>query len=186
MKTKYYNHFFIDRDGVINENAFVNTPDDFEFIEGSLTAFYELKLSGCSAYIITNQGGIEAGYLTEGDLMDIHSKMLKFVNDMDGKIDGIFYCPHLKTPCECRKPKPGLIDRAIKLHSLSLRKNDCCLIGDYITDWQAAEAAGIQPIAVQTGRYSEPEAEAYVKIHDIPFYPNLLAAVEALADPIPF
>ena len=184
MKT--YNHFFLDRDGVINQNGFVNTPDDFKFIDGALDAFGILKMTGCHAYIITNQGGIEAGYVTEETLLDIHAGMLKTVHAAGGKIDGIYYCPHLKSPCDCRKPKPGLIQRAIKLHSLSFKLNDCCFIGDYITDWQAAEAAGIQPVAVKTGRYEKPEVQKYIREHGIPLFENLLAAVELLADPIPF
>ena len=181
-----FNYFFLDRDGVINENNYVNSPSDFTFIDSSLEAFEYLHKTGCDSIIITNQGGIEAGYLTEATLLEIHREMLSMITAAGGDIKEIYYCPHLEFPCECRKPKPGLIERAMKFNSLLHRKKDCCFIGDFITDWQAAEAAGIQPIAVKTGRYEEPEVAEYVAIQRIPLYENLLAAVHALADTIPF
>ena len=183
---KYYNYFFLDRDGVINKNAFVNSPDEFEFIDGSLEAFRYLKGTGCDAFIVKNQGGIEAGYITESTLLEIHKEMLHAIQEIGGWVRGIYYCPHLREACACRKPKPGLIEKAIKAYDLRFKKQHCCLIGDYITDWQAAKAAGIQPIAVKTGRYAEPDVAEYVEAQGIPLFPNLLHAVEALADPIPF
>lgn len=184
---KQYNHFFLDRDGVINKNAFVNHPSEFEFIDGALEAFRLLKDYGCQSFVVTNQGGIEMGYLSETTLLAIHAEMLKAIDAAGGGLDGIYYCPHLKVSCECRKPQPGLIEKAIEQHYLTRRRKDSCFIGDYITDWQAAEAAGIQPIAVKTGRYAEsPKVAEYVAEHEIPLYDDLLAAVEALADTIPF
>ena len=183
-----YNYFFLDRDGVILTNGIVNEPSDLkfidgalEFIDGALKAFRLLTLTGCESYITTNEH-VEAGYVTKKTLLLIHMEMCRKIGEV-GQLNGVFYCRH-KDPCRCRKPKPGLIERAMKRNKLLHKKKDCCLIGDYITDWQAAEAAGIQPIAVKTGRYSEPEVAKYVTEHNIPLYPDMLAAVEALADPV--
>ena len=67
---KHYNYFFLDRDGVINTNGFVNTPDEFEFIDGSLEALKKLFQFGCQSFVITNQGGLEAGYLTDPQVIN--------------------------------------------------------------------------------------------------------------------
>ena len=176
-----YKYFFLDRDGVINTNAFVNTPDDFQFIGGSREALQILTDSECRVFVITNQGGIEAGYLTEATLHEIHAHMLASVEAIGGRIDAIEYCPHLKHPCTCRKPQPGLILKTIAEYNLHDALDECCFIGDYLTDWQAALSAGIQPIAVATGRAKAPESVAFLKENGIPLYENLLAAVIALA-----
>lgn len=176
-----FKNFFLDRDGVINTNGFVNRPDQFQFIQGSREALQILTDSECRAFIITNQGGIEAGFLTEATLQEIHAQMIGSVEAIGGQIDAIYYCPHLKQPCECRKPQPGLILKAIAEYNLQDSLDECCFIGDYITDWQAAQNAGIQPIAVSTGRCKQPDAVAFLKAHGIPLYENLLAAVVALA-----
>ena len=39
--------------------------------------------------------------------------------------------------------------------------NGAFFVGDYITDWQAAMAVGVIPIAVRTGRYTEPEVKEF-------------------------
>ena len=176
-----YKYFFLDRDGVISANGFVNKPDDFQFIDGSLQALQILTDCDCRAFVITNQGGVEAGYLTEATLQEIHAHMTARVEAIGGHIDAIEYCPHLKHPCACRKPQPGLILKTIAEYNLQDALDECCFIGDYITDWQAALNAGIQPIAVATGRSKDPESVAFLKENGIPLYENLLAAVIALA-----
>ena len=176
-----YKYFFLDRDGVINTNGFVNTPDDFQFIDGSLHALRILTDCECRVFVITNQGGIEAGFLTEATLQEIHAHMRASVEAIGGHIDEVCYCPHLKVPCECRKPKPGLILNTLEKYNLHDALDECCFIGDYLTDWQAALNAGIQPIAVATGRSNAHECVDFLKENGIPIYENLLAAVVALA-----
>lgn len=62
-------------------------------------------------------------------------------------MDGVFVCPH--TPedgCDCRKPRPGLFFQAEKALSIDLSRS--IMIGDTISDLQAARAAGIEKIAL--------------------------------------
>ena len=48
-------------------------------------------------------------------IANIPSDMLKQIENVGGKIDKIYYCPHLaESNCICRKPKPGMIQQAIK------------------------------------------------------------------------
>ena len=175
MKHRKFDYWFLDRDGVINTNAFVNTPDDFQFLPQSLDAFRLLNDLGKKTFIATNQGGIEAGYLTEKTLHEIHGEMTLAVEAKRGRIDKIYYCPHLKTECDCRKPKPGMLLQGISEYNL--QKDACCFIGDWQTDWEAAIAAGIQPIAVASGRKWESEQCEFIIEHGIPMYPTLYDAV---------
>ena len=115
---KKYRNFFLDRDGVINTNDFVNTPNDLQFIEKSILGIRILAEQNAQVFVITNQGGIEAGHLTKKDLHDIHVDMTQVIAKRGGRIDKIYYCPHLKAQCECRKPKPGMILEAISKYNL--------------------------------------------------------------------
>ena len=178
MSRKTYNIFFLDRDGVINANKFVNTVEDFEFLPKSLEAFQLLKKHRKPTFIATNQGGIEAGYLTEETLQEIHDTMRGEILKTNGYIHEIYYCPHLDTECECRKPKPGMIIKALEQYNLRhCAESECCFIGDHITDWQAAVAAGIDPIAVKSDRYWDQDAYRFMNEHKIPLYDNLYEAV---------
>ena len=180
MSRKSYNFFFLDRDGVINTNDFVNTPSDFEFLPQSLDAIRLLKGLAGLTFIATNQGGIEAGYLTEQALSDIHKRMNDTIIEAGGYIDEIYHCPHLKVECECRKPKPGMLLRGISEYNLQDAKDECCFIGDWHTDWEAALAAGIQPIAVSCGRSWTYEQVDFITKHEIPNYLSLHDAVLSL------
>jgi D-glycero-D-manno-heptose 1,7-bisphosphate phosphatase len=60
-----------------------------------------------------------------------------------------YYCPHhpdaglgaLRVECDCRKPKPGMLLRAI--HDYAIEAEYSVMIGDTPADMEAAKAAGI-------------------------------------------
>lgn len=176
--------FFLDRDGVINTNRFVNTDADFQFMKGSIEAISTLTAHGHPLFIVTNQGGIEAGYLSESTLDEIHAHMLYDIEMEGGRIEKIYVCPHLKVACECRKPKPGMLHQAEAEFDINL--SNAYFVGDYITDWQAALAAGVTPIAVRTGRYTEPNAKDFSEQNQIRTFDNLLDVAKVLGGSQPF
>ena len=163
---------FLDRDGVINKNGFVNSVADFEFIDGSLEAITRMTSAGHDIFIITNQGGIEAGYLTEEDLDAIHAHMFQAIRADGGRIQDLFYCPFSKTYSDRRKPNVGMLLQAQQKYGIDF--DNAYFVGDYITDFQCAHNAMIRPIAVRTGRYSEPEVTDYISKHQIPLFDDLL------------
>ena len=176
--------FFLDRDGVINTGGFVNTVDEFQCIDGSLEAIRRLTEYGHPLFVVTNQGGIEAGYLTTETLTDIHDHMLQQIEATGGHIQDVFFCPHLKTPCDCRKPKPGMLLQAQQMYVIDFQ--NAYFVGDYITDWQAAMAVGVTPIAVRTGRYTEAESTDFAQRHAIKTFDNLLEVATRLGGTEPF
>ena len=168
----------------MNTGGFVNGINDFEFIPGSLEAIELLSKRGHPLFIMTNQGGIEAGYMTEDTLKDIHDYMINQIREFGGWIEKVYYCPHLTEACDCRKPKPGMLIRAMTEFQIDL--SDAYFVGDYITDWQAAMSVGVTPIAVRTGRYKEPEVKAFIKKNHIKAFDNLLEVAKALGGSQPF
>ena len=99
--------------------------------------------------VITNQSPINRGIFTKEKLSEIHDHMKSELQKDGAFIDAIYYCPH--TPdekCLCRKPKIGLITKALEDFSISLKQS--FMIGDSITDVKAAEDAGLRAIQMET------------------------------------
>ncbi|MFC2079786.1 HAD-IIIA family hydrolase, partial [Candidatus Bipolaricaulota bacterium] len=80
----------LDRDGVISQQtAFVNEPDDLKLIPGAANAIARLNHAGWPVAIITNQGGIGMGYLTEETLHTIHERLTLLLAEAGAHVDAI-------------------------------------------------------------------------------------------------
>lgn len=143
----------LDRDGVINQDsdAYVKSAKEWIPIQRSVEAISLLHKAGHRIFVATNQSGVGRGYFSLETLADMHQKMLSLVEDQQGKISGIAFCPHQPDDdCLCRKPKPGLLHQLADKHSINLK--NAIVIGDSLRDLQAATAAGCQAILVLTGK----------------------------------
>lgn len=162
---------FLDRDGVINEDSpdFIKSVDEWVPIPGSLDAIARLTAADFRIVVVTNQSGIARGLLSDTILTAIHQRMIEEIRAFGGRLAGVYFCPHgPEDGCDCRKPRPGLIDRACR--DLGLEARDAPLIGDRMSDLCAARAAGCRPIFVRNGcrmpaRLTE-EAWRDIEIHD--------------------
>ncbi|EIC29630.1 MULTISPECIES: D-glycero-beta-D-manno-heptose 1,7-bisphosphate 7-phosphatase [Methylomicrobium] len=172
-------YVLLDRDGVINEDsdAFIKSPEEWRPIPGSLEAIALLGSHGFKVVVITNQSGIARGLFDLSMLERIHRKMRRLAAENGGAIEAIYYCPHgPEDDCDCRKPKAGLIRAFAAEHRADL--HDAVLVGDSLRDIQAAEAAGIRPILVKTGKGRKTlAANPHLKI---PVFDNLYDAANAL------
>jgi len=142
----------LDRDGVINYDSlnYIRSPDEWKPIPSSLQALARLNEAGYKVIVITNQSGIGRGYYTEAILEKIHQKMKSQVAEHGGKIHGIYHCPHHPDDnCLCRKPKAGLLEKIAQDWSLDL--SNVVLVGDKLSDSQAAITMNMRPILVRTG-----------------------------------
>ncbi|HEX3626187.1 MAG TPA: HAD-IIIA family hydrolase [Verrucomicrobiae bacterium] len=134
----------LDRDGVLNEKPpranYVRNWGEFKWMPGAKESLRLLKEAGYRVIVVSNQAGIARGAMSEGDLFDIHRRMVKEAELAGGRIDAIYYCPHgWDEGCECRKPKPGMLFQA--QHDFNLDLSRTFFIGDDERDGQAAEAA---------------------------------------------
>lgn len=136
---------FLDRDGVINDNKKpVNKPQDLKIYPWVAPSIERLNQAGYLVFVVTNQGGIELGYMTPKDLDDIHQQMTFILNQQNAHIDEILYCPHYKTKCSCRKPEAGMLLAMAHKYTVSLQ--DSWMIGDREPDILAGKAAGCKTI----------------------------------------
>ena len=176
----------LDRDGVINQDsdAFIKSADEFVPISGSLEAIARLNEAGFRVAIATNQSGLARGLFDVATLELMHDKLHRLLAEVNGHIDGIFYCPHSpEAGCDCRKPLPGLLQQIAKEFAMNLE--NVPVIGDSLRDLQSAIAVGAKPILVRTGKgertiasLAEPSVDARLKT--APVYRDLAEAVEAL------
>mgnify|MGYP000905290610 FL=1 len=142
---------FLDRDGVINvklEERYVRNSNEFDFMQGALVAISKLSKLFKRILIVTNQQGIGKGIMTEDDLNLLHSFMTSEIGKLNGKIDKIYFCPHLDTEnCNCRKPNPGMINQAIADFPEIDRQNSY-LIGDSDSDIEAGNRMNLNTVKV--------------------------------------
>ena len=151
MSKKIVKAAFLDRDGVINEdNGYIYKWEDFIFFPKTLSALKNLISLNYSIIIITNQSGIARGYYTESDLKLLHTKLINYLLAKNIEILDVFYCPHFikgkikkyAIECECRKPKSGMIKKAIQKYNLS--PENCLLVGDKKSDIEAGLNSNIK------------------------------------------
>ena len=163
----------LDRDGVINHllDDDVTTVDGWDPIPGSIEAINRLKKAGYLVTIASNHSGIARGYYTEDELLAMHAKMQRLLAARGASVDGIFYCAHgPEANCICRKPKPGLLYQIAKKFAIDLSQTP--LIGDNITDIQAAKMANAKPVLVRTGK-GEYVMQNFPEALDVPVYDDL-------------
>jgi len=159
---------FLDRDGVINhDHAYVSKIEDFEFIDGVFDACQQFIQQGFMIIVVTNQSGIGRGYYSEQDFNVLTEWMKSEFNKHQIPITEVYFCPHhpkkalpeyLKE-CDCRKPMPGMLNQAIKQFDIDVTQS--IMVGDKISDLQAAQAAGIKTkILVESGKPITDEGKA--------------------------
>lgn len=154
---------FLDRDGTINEPApehqYIVRPEYFHLLPGAAEGIRLLRENGFHICVVTNQRGIARGLLSEGCLRQIHEKMEKDLRRQGASPDGIYYCPHEKGVCHCRKPDIGLFLQAEE--KLRVDKDHSYMIGDSESDILAGKRYGVKTVYLGYGNpYGADESAA--------------------------
>ena len=171
----------IDRDGTLNTStrgSFVNAVADFVLLPGAAEAIRLLTENDWTVIVVTNQGGVGAGFMTEAVLCQIHAKMCREIEAGGGRIHAIYACTHaVDAGCACRKPKTGFIGEMCQQHGfqpIDIRY----MIGDSIDDVEFAKRAGTTSLLVRTGRGHKTE-QHYASLNaPLTVFDNLLEAVK--------
>lgn len=138
---------FLDRDGVINANEpeYVHKKEDFKFLPGVFTALKKLSKSDYKIIIATNQSGIGRNYYSEKDFYKLNQWMLEQFKKQNIKIDKTYHCPHApQQKCSCRKPKTGMLEKAVKDLDINLSKS--WIVGDSERDVLMGKEANLKTI----------------------------------------
>ena len=142
-----------DRDGTLNEDRddYVTSAEEWLPLPGALEAVARLTQAGWHAVVATNQSGLGRGLFDMAALNAMHLKLNEHLARAGGRLDAIFFCPHVPSDeCNCRKPLPGLMLQIAERYAIDLKGVPA--VGDTLRDLQAARAAGCEPHLVLTGK----------------------------------
>jgi D-glycero-D-manno-heptose 1,7-bisphosphate phosphatase len=161
---------FLDRDGTINREVDVlRNVRQLRLLPGVAGAIADLNRMGYLTVIVTNQPVIARGWLTERQVEHIHDILRARLIKGGAHIDAVYYCPHhpdanlkkYRKKCSCRKPKPGMLNAAIKRFSID--RANSFMVGDHAWDIMAGKAAKLRTILVRTSMRSSDPAHTHVK-----------------------
>ena len=149
---------FIDRDGCLTEEVgYVNHVSRIRLLPRTAEAIRRLNGAGVPAVMVTNQAGIARGYFTEALLHAVNAEMVRQLAEAGARLDGLYVCPHhpnegeppYRMICDCRKPRPGLLQRAAR--DLRLDLAGSVMVGDKISDVAVGQSVGAAGVLVLTG-----------------------------------
>jgi D-glycero-D-manno-heptose 1,7-bisphosphate phosphatase len=141
---------FLDRDGVVNwDDGYVGTRERIRWMPNAARAIQRLNEVGYFVFFFTNQSGVARGYFTEDQVNALHEWMCAELAAQGAVVDDIRYCPHHPAGSVAgyledhhwRKPSPGMIHDLIQ--HWPVRRVGSFVVGDRLTDIEAAEAAGL-------------------------------------------
>ncbi len=176
---------FLDRDGTLNKYiGFLTRPEQLQLLDGVAEAVKRINESGYLAIVVTNQPVVARGDCSLEELEEIHNQLETELGNNGAYVDDIFFCPHhpdkgfegerpeYKIDCECRKPKPGMLQKAAEKYHIDLKNS--YMVGDSMRDVQAGLAAGCH--AVYVGK--EDNFKRSGAAQDVEIYPDLLSFVK--------
>ena len=149
---------FLDRDGTVNEEVgYLTDLEKLRLIPGAGKAIRRLNQAGFTIVLVTNQSGVARGYFPEELVHQAHAQLDAMLKADGARIDSVYYCPHHPTAgnshytldCDCRKPRTGLIERAVQ--DLSIDLEHSYMVGDKWSDIELGQRAGVHAILVKSG-----------------------------------
>lgn len=145
--------FFLDRDGTINiDRVYINDPNLIELIPRAAEAIKKARDAGFLIVVVTNQSGVERGIIDPKVLPKIHARLDELLEQNGAKIDLYQICTHAPlAKCECRKPKPKLVNEAKQKLNIDLARS--VFVGDKLSDVATGKRAKCKiSILVRSGK----------------------------------
>jgi D,D-heptose 1,7-bisphosphate phosphatase len=177
---------FLDKDGTLVEDVPYNVnPDLIEFTWLAGPALQLFQQMGYALFVISNQAGVAKGFFTEASLAPVQRRLGELLAQYGVTLSGFYYCPHspdgvvnrYAVSCTCRKPLPGMLQRAAREHGIDLSRS--WMIGDILHDVEAGRRAGCNTVLLDNGNETEWEMGPHRTPHLTA--PNLFAAARMIA-----
>jgi len=141
---------------LIEERGYVYRPEEVVLLPQATEGVKGFKALGLEVVILTNQSGIGRGFYTEADYDKTMVRLFDLLKEKQAAVDASYFCPHAPWErCPCRKPSPGMAERAALELSIDLSRS--FVVGDKASDMELAGAIGARGILVRTGWGSKTE-----------------------------
>lgn len=159
---------FLDRDGtLIEDRHYAHALSDYAPLPGAYEAVRALRAAGFGTAIVSNQSGVGRGLFSAADHARFEAHLLADFAAHGAPLDAAYHCPHRPDEgCDCRKPRPGLLERAAREHGVDLAAS--WVLGDKESDVGLARNAGCAAVQIGTGARAD----------GVPVAPSLLVAIE--------
>lgn len=175
----------LDRDGVLNEDLpqSVTSPRELVMLAGSAKAVALLNGAGFHVALCSNQAVVGRGRISLSALDQIQGKLKDELRSAGAHLDAVFLCTDKPEEganvSTRRKPAPGMLREA--MDHFRVRPSQTVMIGDSLSDLQAAHAAGVGRILVRTGKGAHTQAQGIDKgLLPVTVHANLEEAVLSL------
>ena len=114
------------------------TPDEVVVLPGVKEAIILLQKNQIVPVVVTNQPDVARGLTTKYEVEAVNQRIREITS-----IEHFYVCIHDDADdCECRKPKPGLITKAVE--DLNIDLSHSFLVGDRWKDVEAGLKAGVE------------------------------------------
>ena len=167
---------FLDRDGTINvDRHYIADPGKVELLPGAAEGLRRMAAAGYRLVIVTNQSGVGRGLVSAEAADAVTARLLAILEAESVRIELAVACPHApQDGCRCRKPAPGLIERA--LHRIGGSLDGAVVVGDKASDIGLALAVGIPGVLVATEGAARPDHGQSATVHDLVEAADVMAA----------
>jgi histidinol-phosphate phosphatase family protein len=96
--------------------------------------------------VVSNQQGVGKGLMTEQQVSDLHNKMLKEISNQGGRVDAVYFSPHLESSGSVmRKPAVGMALRARKQFP-EIHFKQSVIAGDSLSDMVFGKRVGMKTV----------------------------------------
>lgn len=151
----------LDRDGTIIEDGhYLSDPRGVRLLSGVGQGLRRLADLGLVLVVVTNQSGIGRGLFSAEQSRAVHEEMVRQLARARVRLGGVYCCPHApEEECRCRKPAPGLVERAAR--ELSFRPEESFVFGDRACDIELGRQVRAKTFLVRSchGRRTESPAQ---------------------------
>jgi D-glycero-D-manno-heptose 1,7-bisphosphate phosphatase len=149
---------FLDKDGTLLDDVPFNVdPARMRLAPGADEALRIFARLGLPVFIISNQSGVALGRFPPAALEPVDAALRALFAAHGATLTQSYFCPHhpggsvpeFTHACACRKPAPGLLQRAAREHRTDLSAS--WFVGDILDDVEAGRRAGVSTILIDNG-----------------------------------
>jgi len=141
--------FIFDADGTLRRTTVSGQPTphqdgQWELLPNVREKLHEIRSrrEDIVLAIASNQGGIELGYLSRKQARKLLEDLYKKLTGKRAAKGMIQLCSDFKSPSDCRKPKPGMLQKIMEQAGVSCKET--LFVGDSEDDRDTAENAGVR------------------------------------------